>query len=151
MGRILFTGGMVQGDFFSEYNSFGKVLLVGRQGALCGNVHRVNEKIWATEHAVFTHNRPSIEIDFLYYLLLAMNLNQYSSSAAQLGIAVGVISNIKVALPPNSEQKDISEYLDSICIQIDQIITEKEALISDLESYKKSLIYEVVTGKRKVA
>jgi len=143
-------GGNGSRGFFSEYNSSGKVLLVGRQGALCGNVHRANGKIWATKHAVLTHNCPSTEIDFLYYLLLAMNLNQYSSSAAQLGITVGVISNIKVVLPPSSEQKYISEHLESICIQIDQLIIEKEVLIADLESYKKSLIYEVVTGKRKV-
>jgi len=143
-------GGNGSRGFFSEYNSSDKVLIVGRQGALCGNVHRVDGKIWATEHAVLTHNRPSVEIDFLYYLLLAMNLNQYSSSAAQPGIAVGVISTIKAVLPPSSEQKGISKYLDSICVQIDQLISEKEALIVDLESYKKSLIYEVVTGKRKV-
>ena len=51
---------------------------------------------------------------------------------------------------PLSEQKIICDYLDEKCAAIDAIIAEKEALIADMESYKKSLIYECVTGKRKV-
>ena len=59
--------------------------------------------------------------------------------------------NSLLPIPSRDEQKAIVDYLDKQCVQIDQLISEKEALIVDLESYKKSLIYEVVTGKRKVA
>ena len=55
---------------------------------------------------------------------------------------------IKVPVPPIEEQQAIANYLDEKCAAIDAMVTEKEALISDLESYKKSLIYEVVTGKK---
>lgn len=58
---------------------------------------------------------------------------------------------IKVPVPPFEEQQAIADYLDEKCAAIDAMIAEKEALIADLEAYKKSLIYEVVTGKREVA
>ena len=57
----------------------------------------------------------------------------------------------KIILPPLSEQQAIADYLDDKCAAIDAMVAEKEALIADLEAYKKSLIYEVVTGKREVA
>ena len=53
-------------------------------------------------------------------------------------------------LPPLSEQQQIADYLDQKCSEIDALITKKEQLVVELESYKKSLIYEVVTGKREV-
>ena len=80
-----------------------------------------------------------------------MDLNQYASnSAAQPGLSVGNILNVKTLLPPIGEQVRISKFLDNCCPRIDEVITEKQSLIDDLESYKKSLIYEVVTGKRRV-
>ena len=51
---------------------------------------------------------------------------------------------------PLSEQQSIAAYLDEKCAAIDGVIAEKEALIGELESYKKSLIFETVTGKRRV-
>ena len=61
------------------------------------------------------------------------------------------LSQIMVCVPSQREQENIVSYLDTKCSEIDQLISEKEALIADLESYKKSLIYEVVTGKRNVS
>ena len=55
-----------------------------------------------------------------------------------------------IAIPPLSEQESIAKMLDSKCAQIDSLIAEKESLIADLTEYKKSLIFEVVTGKRSV-
>ena len=57
----------------------------------------------------------------------------------------------KIILPPLSEQQAIADYLDEKCAAIDAMVAEKEALIADLEAYKKSLIFELVTGKREVA
>ena len=59
--------------------------------------------------------------------------------------------SIKVPVPPLNEQTSIADYLDEKCGEIDAIIADKERLIADLETYKKSLIVEVVTGKREVA
>ena len=58
--------------------------------------------------------------------------------------------DIEVVFPPLSEQTAIAAYLDEKCAAIDGIIAEKEALIGELENYKKSLIFETVTGKRRV-
>ena len=60
------------------------------------------------------------------------------------------LMKIKVVCPPLDEQKEISNYLDAKCAEIDKLIAKKEQLVKELESYKKSLIYEVVTGKREV-
>ena len=58
--------------------------------------------------------------------------------------------NFKLPMPPKAEQKEIADFLDKRTAEIDSLIAEKESLINDLEAYKKSLIYEVVTGKRRV-
>lgn len=61
------------------------------------------------------------------------------------------LSKILVAIPETiAEQKEIADYLDAKCAEIDGLIVKKEQLVKELESYKKSLIYEVVTGKREV-
>lgn len=60
------------------------------------------------------------------------------------------LMKIKVVCPPLDEQKEIANYLDAKCAEIDKLIAKKEQLVKELESYKKSLIYEVVTGKREV-
>ena len=59
--------------------------------------------------------------------------------------------SIKVPVPSYAEQEQIANYLDEKCAAIDKLVGEKEALIADLEAYKKSLIFEAVTGKREVA
>ena len=60
------------------------------------------------------------------------------------------LMKIKVVCPPLDEQKEIANYLDAKCAEIDKLIAKKEQLVKELESYKKSLIYEVVTGQREV-
>lgn len=72
------------------------------------------------------------------------------NQSAQAGLYQGLVSEIFISLPPISEQKEIIAYLDAKCAEIDGLIAKKEQLVKELESYKKSLIYEVVTGKREV-
>ena len=60
------------------------------------------------------------------------------------------LNDIPILTPSKTEQKQISQYLDQKCTKIDNIITQKQKLLAELESYKKSLIYECVTGKREV-
>lgn len=146
----VYGGNGVRG-YYKDYNADGDYLLVGRQGALCGNVHHVNGKFWATEHAVITSITHLSDIKFLFYLLIGMNLNQYiSSTAAQPGLAVSNILNIRTCLVPISEQEEIAFYLDEKCSEIDSLAEKKETLLAELETYKKSLIYEYVTGKKEV-
>lgn len=146
----VYGGNGIRG-YFSHYNVDKESIVIGRQGALCGNVHLVANFFWATEHAVVTQCTQYEYIRHLFYLLKGMNLNQYASdSAAQPGLSVGIMENLMSILAPQNEQKQIAAYLDRKCSAIDEIIAEKEALIDDMDAYKKSLIFETVTGKRKV-
>ena len=61
-----------------------------------------------------------------------------------------IMKGIRIPLPPKEEQIEIAEYLDKKCAEIDVIISAKETLLIELESYKKSVIYEYVTGKKEV-
>ena len=61
-----------------------------------------------------------------------------------------LLKSMPVLLPPLEEQKEIADYLDAKCAEIDGLIAKKEQLVKEMESYKKSLIYEVLTGKREV-
>ena len=145
-------GGNGLRGFYSEFNTSGEYALIGRQGALCGNVHFVDGQFWATEHALVTTPSEKVELPYLYWLLVAMDLNRYvSQTAAQPGLAASVILNVKTVFPPLAEQRTIANFLDKKCAAIDRVISEKESLIADLEAYKKSLIFECVTGKMEVA
>ena len=147
----VYGGNGIRG-YYEKYNTVGKHLLVGRQGALCGNVHKVEGYFWATEHCVVTLGSSLSYRDFLYYLLFAMNLNQYASNtAAQPGLSVNMIQNISTCIVPIPEQQEIADYLDHKCAEIDRLIAAKEQLLTELESYKKSVIYEYVTGKKFVS
>lgn len=128
----------------------GSYILIGRQGALCGNVHIVKGEFWASEHAIVTYELIKLDQKWLFYILSAMNLNQYSTSAAQPGLSVEQIQKLSTFLPPLSEQEEIAAYLDRQCTAIDSAVSKKETLIEKLTEYKKSLIYEAVTGKIEV-
>lgn len=91
---------------------------------------------------------------FLYYALNTDKFIEYimlkSNGSAQPNISNDDIKNYPICVPPLPEQESIAKKLDSKCAQIDSLIAEKESLIEDLTEYKKSLIFEVVTGKRSV-
>ena len=79
---------------------------------------------------------------------LAINL--YQTGGNREGMSADAIRNTPIPYAPLNEQKEIANYLDAKCADIDKLIAKKEQLVKELESYKKSLIYEVVTGKREV-
>lgn len=144
-------GGNGKRGYYSNFTNDGEHVLIGRQGALCGNVHLVSGKFWATDHAVVTYPTKEVINKYLYYLFQSMNLNQYSQSAAQPGLAVNVILALKTCLPSTlKEQETIVDFLDDKCLHIDQIILQKEHQFNILQQHKKSLIYEYVTGKKRV-
>lgn len=137
---------------YDKYTNDGEYVLIGRQGALAGNVHLVTGKFWATDHALVFYSNGKSENKYAYYGFLSMNLNQYAfETAAQPGLAATKILNLQFILSPIPEQKAIAKYLDEKCSLIDSLISEKESLVSELEEYKKSLIFECVTGKKEVA
>lgn len=99
---------------------------------------------------------PSISCDsrFICYSLNS-DVGKTQFTLTKIGSAlthtsVSAVSDIIVAVPSCAEQKEIADYLDAKCAEIDGLVAKKEQLVKELESYKKSLIYEVVTGKREV-
>ncbi len=137
--------------YYNSYTNDGEHVLIGRQGALCGNVHIVSGKFWATDHAVVTYPTGDVDNRFLYYLFSAMNFNQYSMTAAQPGLAVSTIQNLKLYMPSSKkEQVAIREYLDTRCEEINSVLSVKETQLEVARKRKTSYIYEYVTGKKRV-
>lgn len=88
-----------------------------------------------------------------YYLISPMFINVLTSSTYGTKMpraSWDFIKELFITLPNRQEQQQIADYLDNKCSEIDSLISQKETLLNDLESYKKSLIYECVTGKKKV-
>ncbi len=131
--------------FTDDYTNDGEYILIGRQGALCGNVRIVNGKFWASEHAVVVYQKDNVNMHWYRYLLEAMNLNQYSTSAAQPGLSVEQIINKIAFLPKYNTQKEIASYLDRKIAKIDTLISDKEKLIELLKEKRQSIISEAVT------
>lgn len=97
----------------------------------------------------------NIELHYLYYVLRtslfkSKGIESMTGTGGLKRVSSGVVRNYNFAMPPKDEQQEISTYLDTKCAEIDRIIEKKEQLIEELGSYKKSLIYEYVTGKKEV-
>lgn len=90
--------------------------------------------------------------DWLYYVMLsnAKRLNHLSTGTIQANLSRVEFEHLMIQFPPKDEQVEIADYLDKKCRVIDETIENKMALIEKLTQYKKSLIYEVVTGKKEV-
>ncbi len=81
--------------YVSEYSHDGAYVIIGRQGALCGNVKRTKGKFYATEHAVVTEALDDLNIDWTYHMLEIMNLNQYASKSAQPVLQLTILRHLK--------------------------------------------------------
>ena len=143
-------GGNGLRGYYEAYSNEGDYVLVGRQGALCGNINYAFGRFWATDHAVVCYPRRNFSLIWFGETLRSMNLGQYSLSAAQPGLSVDRIREKKMPLPPLSEQQTIASYLDEKCADIDRLIALKQQKIEALKDYKKSVIYEAVTGKTEI-
>lgn len=143
-------GGNGLRGYSSNYTHEGDFVLIGRQGALCGNINFAQGKFWASEHAVVVTPLKKVSNIWLGEILRTMNLNQYSNSAAQPGLSVEKIRNLYFVVPPFSEQNKMSDFIEKFKSEIDSAKLVIEQQIITLETYKKSLIHEVVTGKKQV-
>ena len=136
--------------YTNKYNNEGKHILIGRQGALCGNINYADGKFYASEHAVVVYPHKNENLTWLGELLRISNLNQYSTSAAQPGLAVSNIVNISYPYPPEEERKEIAQYIEKNIDRIEKLIKRAKREIELFKEYRSSLITEVVTGKRKI-
>ena len=106
-----FGGNGVRG-FVAKPNASGDFPIIGRQGALCGNVRRASGDFYATEHAVIVRCFLDANIAWACLFLSALNLNQYATATAQPGLAVSKISEVLIPIPPLAEQCQIVERFD---------------------------------------
>ena len=138
-----FGGNGVRG-YVKEASHHGEYPLIGRQGALCGNVNYASGDFYATEHAVVVKSRGKYNQRFLFHLLTTMNLNKYKSQGAQPGLAVGNIENILAPLPSLKKQERIVAILDrfdTLCNDISiGLPAEIEARKKQYEYYRDKLL-----------
>ena len=140
----VFGGNGLRG-YTDRYTNEGTYVLIGRQGALCGNVNYAQGKFWASEHAVVCHPVTDAEPIWLGELLRSMNLGQYSQSAAQPGLAVERIESLLIPVPPLPEQRAIAAFLDERMARIDALVARKRRLVQLLKEKRQALITRAVT------
>ncbi|HEL2472852.1 TPA: restriction endonuclease subunit S [Streptococcus suis] len=144
-------GGNGQRGYYNDFTNEGNYCLVGRQGALAGNVHFVSGKFWATDHAIVVYEHTHTYSKYVYYLLKVMNLNQYAfETSAQPGLSVEKILQLETIHCPKGEQTQIADFLDKKTEQINQMIAIKKEQIENINKQRQTLIYDYVTGKRRV-
>lgn len=136
--------------YCNKKNVDGFNIIIGRVGALCGNVRLISESKYITDNALILNCFDNALYPYMYIMLKAANLNNLNTSNAQPLITGSKVLNVSLPIPPLSEQQSITDYLDQKCSEIDELISIKQQKIEKLKDYKKSLIFECVTGKRKV-
>jgi len=146
-GEYAVYGGNGIRGYYPEFTHEGEFILIGRQGALCGNINYARGKFWPTEHAVVVYPKGQVDLIWFGELLRAMNLNQYSQSAAQPGLSVENIKNLFIPFPEHETQVEIGDYLSSEFKTIAETIQRIKAEITLIQEYKTTLIAEAVTGK----
>ena len=142
-------------DKIDDYTIDDHVMLIGEDGANLRMrnlplMYEVNGKAWINNHAHILKPTERVDFYYLFYALEGLDINPYITGSAQPKLSQENLQNIWVPLPNLEEQQEIATHIRSKCTEIDGLIAKKEQLVKELESYKKSLIYEIVTGKREV-
>lgn len=137
--------------FVDFFNSEGDFPIIGRQGALCGNINRARGKFYATEHAVLTATFANTDVSWACYFFKALNLNQYATATAQPGLAVSKINYVLIPLPPLAEQHRIVNKIEELQPDIDaydKAQTKLQAIEQRFpDAMKKSLLQYAIEGK----
>ena len=140
-------GGNGLRGYVSNYNKEGHFPLIGRQGALCGNVNEANGKFYATEHAVVVDTYCKTNVHWVINTLLYLNLNQYATSTAQPGLSVSAINEVMIPVPPLKEQQRISQSIENWFSLIDQLEQEKSDLQTVIKQAKSRVLDLAIHGK----
>jgi type I restriction enzyme S subunit len=141
-----YGGNGVRG-FVALYNREGDFPIIGRQGALCGNINIAKGKFYATEHAVVVESYCDVDLMWAYYILITLNLNQYATATAQPGLSVAVINDVCIPIPPRKEQERISKEIEHWFALIDQIEQGKSDLQTIIKQTKNKILDFAIHGK----
>jgi type I restriction enzyme S subunit len=137
-------GGNGLRGFASRFTHHGSYALIGRQGALCGNVFSVEGQFFASEHAIVVTASANTDIRWLAYVLGRMNLNQYSESSAQPGLSVSKILKLDITAPLTKvEQSAIAEVLS----EMDAELAALEQRRDKTRALKQGMMQELLTGR----
>ena len=146
-GKFPCFGGNGLRGYTTTFTHDGSYTLVGRQGALCGNVTFVSGRFYASEHAIVVTPKKETDIKFMSYVLYDMNLNQYSESSAQPGLSVKKLLELEYPIPQNKEEQTaIAEALSDI----DGLISSLKKLIEKKKAIKQGAMQELLTGKKRL-
>jgi type I restriction enzyme S subunit len=131
----------------TNFTHDGEYALIGRQGALCGNVVGVRGQFFASEHAIVVTALPHTDIRWLTYVLMAMHLNKYSESSAQPGLSVAKILSLAVGAPRSrTEQQAIS----SVLSDMDAELVALEQRRDKTQLLKQGMMQELLTGRTRL-
>lgn len=147
-GTFPVYGGNGLRGFTEAKTHSGTRILIGRQGALCGNVHLVDGEFWASEHAIVAEPAVGVDSRWLAHLLRTMNLGQYSQAVAQPGIGTAQINALEIPLPSIDEQLAIGDYLDRETARIDTLIGEQQRLVEMLRERRLAVVRSTVPDPR---
>jgi type I restriction enzyme S subunit len=140
-------GGNGLRGFTSRHTHDGAFALIGRQGALCGNVVGVAGKLFASEHAVVVTPRQGTNIQFLTFVLGEMHLNRLSEASAQPGLSVSKILQLSIATPrTEAEQRAIATALSDV----DGLLGGLDRLIAKKRDLKQAAMQQLLTGQTRL-
>ncbi len=133
----------------SQYMYEGESILFGRKGTINKPLY-INCKFWTVDTMYYTIPQKDVCAKFLYYVATTLPYDKYSTSTALPSMTQTILGNLKIVVPLVDEQCAIASYLDEKCSEIDLLIANKQQKIEKLKDYKKSVIYEAVTGKTEI-
>lgn len=142
-GYPVYGGNGLRG-YSDRYTHDGAYVLIGRQGALCGNINFIDGKNYISEHAIAV--QPNGNIQWFKYKLDFWNLNRFSESSAQPGLSVEKLVRYKLTIPPLAEQLKIAEVL-SVW---DSAIEKQGALVDALTRRKRALMQQLLTARKRL-
>lgn len=132
--------------YAAKYMYNGESVLFGRKGTVNKPMY-VNCCFWTVDTMYYTIPSEACNCKFMYYVATTLPYDKYSTSTALPSMTQSILGNLKITIPPIAEQQVIASYLDKKCSEIDKLIDVKQLKIEKLKEYKKSVIYEAVTGK----
>ncbi|SIR58038.1 restriction endonuclease subunit S [Pseudomonas sp. A214] len=137
-----FGGNGLRG-FTNSFTHEGTYALIGRQGALCGNVQIAEGRFFASEHAIVVSAEKEVDINWISRVLIRMNLNQYAESSAQPGLSVSKILKLECEVPPYAEQIAIACALSAM----DNELATLESKLQKARNLKQGMMQELLTGR----